>query len=317
MMNIQLITITVYFVTMQFGYIDGKLEDIDFTLPADPAFTTETLNTAKRGDSLQVYVGASKWAQRQWLGIIYPFKTPDNEFLTLYARNFNTIEFGATFYNIYKPEELLKPTEMVKGSPEFRFLPKFPQMITHLRRLVNAEKNTKDFYESLVAFGDQLGPLLLQLGDNYSPKLFPQLKKYLEGLPLNRAVTLEVRHKDWFAVAAHRDELANLLRRLNINWAMSDVKGRRDCVHMHLTTADVVIRFVGNNLHESDYTRIDAWVDRFKVWQEQGLQSIWFFVHQFDERTVPPLCDYLIKQINSKLNLQVKGPSLISRDRNV
>jgi hypothetical protein len=46
---------------------------------------------------------------------------------------------------------------------------------------------------------------------------------------------------------------------------MSDTYGRRDCVHMELTTPEATIRFAGNNLAPSDYTRLDAWVERLKV----------------------------------------------------
>jgi hypothetical protein len=74
-----------------------------------------------------------------------------------------------------------------------------------------------------------------------------------------------VRHKDWFAVEANRDNLFGLLQQLNIGTVMSDTYGRRDCVHMELTTPEATIRFAGNNLAPSDYTRLDAWVERLKV----------------------------------------------------
>ena len=296
---------------MEFGNVHGKLAGIDFALPNDPEVTTETLNAAKGGSVLQVYVGATKWAEKRWIGKIYPAKTPETEFLKEYSRNFNTIEFGPTFYNIYSPEEINRWANMAADSPGFRFCPKFPQMITHIRRLTNADESTRKFYSSLNAFGNQLGPLLLQLGENFSPKSFPQLKAYLETLPSSIKVSLEVRNKDWFAIESHRAALFNLLNQLNIAWIISDTAGRRDCVHMQLPTADAVIRFVGNNLDDTDYTRIDAWVERFKVWQGQGLQSIWFFIHQHDEAVVPELCNYLIKQLNANIGTDLKAPNLI------
>jgi len=85
-----------------------------------------------------------------------------------------------------------------------------------------------------MAFGDQLGPLFLQVGDNYTPKSFPELKAYLEHLPTDVPVFLEVRHKEWFAVPEIRDNLFNTLHELNIGAVITDASGRRDCVHMEL-----------------------------------------------------------------------------------
>jgi hypothetical protein len=47
-----------------------------------------------------------------------------------------------------------------------------------------------------MAFGEQLVPLFLQVGDNYTPKSFPDIKAYLQHLPTDVPVFVEVRHKD-------------------------------------------------------------------------------------------------------------------------
>jgi uncharacterized protein YecE (DUF72 family) len=311
---------------MEFGNVFGNYGDINFVLPNDPQETTATLLAAKSSNEFEVHVGGTKWADKSWLGTVYPPKTKSDDFLKAYSQNFNTIEFGPTFYNIYKVEELNKWKDQVTGSPDFRFLPKFPQIITHIRRFVNADESTKKFYESLTGLGNHVGPLLLQIQANISPSSFPQLKAYLESLPSNLKVAVEVRHKDWF-LDVHRTELCSLLKRLNISWAITDAPGRRDCVHMTLPTADAIIRFVGatpdenesngsetanaSKPHEIDYARIDNWVERLKVWKDQGLQSVWFFVHHQNEKFTPLMCDYFIQQLNLKLGVDVKRPTLL------
>jgi uncharacterized protein YecE (DUF72 family) len=295
---------------MEFGRVSGEeITGIDFSLPPDTAMTGRTLNGTQV--ELSIYVGASKWGEKSWLGKLYPKKTPDNALLPFYCKNFNTIEFGPTFYNIYNEAELDRWVTQVANAPDFKFCPKFPQTITHIRRLSNAEEPTAKFYQSLAAFGNHLGPLLLQLGDNFSPKNFPQLKSYLESLPSTIKVNVEVRHKDWFAVPSHRDNLFGLLAELNMGTVISDTSGRRDCVHMELTTNEAVIRFVGNDLAGSDYARMDAWVERMKVWQGRGLKTVWFFMHQNNERNVPEACIYFINQLNAKLGTSAKAPKLI------
>jgi uncharacterized protein YecE (DUF72 family) len=296
---------------MEFGSTDGSLEVIDFTLPPDTETTTKTLSTKKSEGDLTVYVGAPKWVQKGWLGKVYPNKLPDKEFLRVYAENFNTVEFSPTFYSICKPAQIKAWTDQVKDSPNFKFCPKFPQSITHVRRLSNAEQQTDQFYQSLNGFGDHLGPLLLQLGPNFSPKSFPQLRAYLETLPPSIKVSIEVRHQDWFSVKQARNDLFNLLYDLNIGSVISDTSARRDCVHMELTTTDAVIRFVGNNLDDSDYRRMDEWVQRIKHWTAMGLKNLWFFMHQNDERFVPEACVYLINQLNAAIGTSITPPKIM------
>jgi len=299
---------------MEFGHVYDTLTDIDFTLAPDTAPTKKSLNGYPTDSEFSVFVGASKWGEKSWLGKIYPKKTPDNAFLPIYCRNFNTVEFGPTFYNIYSAEELSKWVKQVADAPDFKFCPKFPQTITHIRRLTNAEEATAKFYQSLTAFGDHLGPLLLQLGDNFTPKSFSQLKTYLQELPPSIKVHVEVRHKDWFAIPTNRDNLFGLLHELNIGSIISDTAGRRDCVHMELTTNETVIRFVGNNLDVSDYTRMDAWVERLKVWKGMGLKTVWFFMHQNNERYAPEACDYFIKQLNKQFGTKVARPKFLNEN---
>jgi uncharacterized protein YecE (DUF72 family) len=297
---------------MEFGHVYDSIGDIDFSLPPDSPGTKRTLAAANRGDKLQVYIGAPKWGEKGWIGKIYPKKAPDNALLPFYSKTFNTVEFGPTFYNIYSADELTRWVQQVADSPDFKFCPKFPQNITHIRRLANAEEQTAKFYQSLSGFGNHLGPLLLQLGDNFSPKSFPQLKAYLGALPPSIKVSVEMRHKDWFAIESNRNELFQLLYDLNIGTVISDTSGRRDVVHMELTTNEAFIRFVGNDLAPSDYTRIDEWVERLKDWKAKGLKTVWFFMHQNNEKFVPKACDYLIKQLNEKLGTAIARPIFLN-----
>jgi len=297
---------------MEFGRVYDESTDIDFSLPQDTAMTLSNLHGQPTSSEFKVYVGASKWGDKTWLGKIYPNKTPDTAFLPFYCRSFNTVEFSPTFYNIYSADQIAKWVRQVADIPGFRFCPKFPQTITHIRRLTNAEEATAKFYQSLTAFGKHLGPLLLQLGENFSPKNFRQLKAYLEGLPPSIKVCVEVRHKDWFANTANRNNLFGLLHELNMGTIISDTSGRRDCVHMELTTNEAVIRFVGNNLAPSDYARLDAWVERLKIWEGLGLKTVYFFMHQNNERYVPDICEYFIKKLNNELGTMVAGPKFIN-----
>jgi uncharacterized protein YecE (DUF72 family) len=301
---------------MEFGRVPHEeLAMLDFTLPPDPELTIETLVAAKHAGQFSVRVGCAKWGRKEWLGKIYPPKTKEASFLDEYVKHFDCIELNATFYNIYGPQMIEKWKEKAASNPNFKFCPKFSQTITHIRRLKNADEITTQYYEGVMAFGESLGPLFLQVGDNFTPKSLPELKAYLEKLPRDVQVFVEVRHKDWFAVPENRQALFAMLHELNIGAVITDAAGRRDVVHMELPTPHAFIRFVGNSLDVTDYKRVDDWVTRIKHWKEMGLQSVWFFMHQHDERYSPELCDYVCEQLNKHLGLHLLRPDFIEKEK--
>lgn len=301
---------------MEFGRVNPEeLAAVDFTLPPDPELTINTLKAAKGNQSLQVHVGCAKWGRKEWIGQIYPPKTKDANFLDEYVKHFDCIELNATFYNVYGPDTIAKWKAKADSNPHFKFCPKFSQSISHIRRLKNAEDITTSYYEGIMAFGDKLGPLFLQLSDNYTPKSFPELKAYLEQLPKDVPVFVELRHKEWFAVDENRNQVFALFRDQNIGAVITDATGRRDVVHMQLPTPHAFIRFVGNGLHPTDYARVDEWIDRIKQWRQLGLQSVWFFMHQHDEQYSPKLADYVVVKLNEALGLQLQRPKFIEEQK--
>ena len=301
---------------MEFGRVSTEqLLEVDFSLPPDSDLTIKTLSAAKGSGNLQVHVGCAKWGRKEWLAKIYPPKTKEVNFLDEYVKHFDSIELNATFYQVYGPATIAKWKEKANANPYFKFCPKFSQTITHIRRLKNAEELTTSFYEGIMAFGDKLGPLFLQLSDNFTPKSLPELTAYLEHLPGDIPVFLELRHKDWFGVRETREAVFSMMHSLGIGAVITDASGRRDCVHMNLPTPHAFIRFVGNSLDRTDYLRVDEWVTRIKQWRDMGLQSLWFFMHQHDERYSPELADYVVEKLNGALGLQLQRPQFMDKDK--
>jgi len=141
---------------MEFGNVpQEELANIDFTLPDDHPMTNSTLHSVARASALKVYVGCTTWTQKPWIGKLYPPGTKDSGYGSEYARQFNTIEFGPTFYAIPKTEDVQsKWISKISVNPEFKFCLRFPSVISHIRRLKNAESLTNQFFDSLSGFGD-------------------------------------------------------------------------------------------------------------------------------------------------------------------
>ena len=297
---------------MKFGQLPPEeLEKIDFQLPAEPVGNAAVLKTAKKDPAApRLYVGCAKWGRKEWVGKLYPKGTPERAFLDEYVRHYNAIELNATHYKIYSPAAIRKWADKA-GHRDFRFCPKLPQSISHYSSFINTRAQTDAFLEGIQAFGQHLGPIFIQVPESYSPSRAAALFAYLESLPRDLQFFLEVRHPAWFNDKAAGEMLWKKLRELGIGAVITDAAGRRDCAHMHLTVRSTFIRFVGNSLHATDYTRVDEWVDRIALWLREGLGELYFFMHMHDETYSPELTVYLIERLNRKCGLNLPRPRLI------
>lgn len=298
---------------MDFGKVEPEqISNIDFKLPPDTDLTKSTFAHNRKNINLTAYVGCAKWGRKEWVGLIYPEKTKEARFLDEYVKHFNSIELNAVFYNMPPESQILSWREKAEqGGGDFKFCPKFTRSISHLKRLKNAEELTTTYLNNISAFGNYLGPAFLQLSDNFGPKNFDILQRYLEELPVDFNVFVELRHSEWYSDQGARKAVFELFKKLNKGSVITDATGRRDCVHMELPTKHAFIRFVGNGLHATDFTRIDEWSQRLKQWKESGLESIYFFLHQHDEKDTPILADYTIQKFNQYLDLKLKQPEII------
>ena len=298
---------------MEFGRVpENELENIDFSLPAEPAFNKKVLK-GKPAKDPKVYLGCAKWGRSEWVGKIYPPKTKEKDFLQHYVEHYNSIELNATHYKIYGPVGISKWKEKANGK-DFKFCPKMYQGVTHRGSLKGKDFITTEYFRGIVAFGEHLGPIFVQVSDTFSPKRKDELFSYLKSLPTDLQFFLEVRHPDWFAKENIRDELFNTLREMKMGAVVTDTSGRRDCAYMHLPISKAFIRYVGNGLHKTDFSRSDVWVKRIKYWLDNGLQELYFFVHMHDEATSPELTVYLVDKLNKECGLNLIKPKFIDKN---
>ena len=295
---------------MEFGRVPlADLNNIDFSLPPDPLFNKKILK-GKRASKPKVYVGCAKWGRVEWVGKIYPLKTKEKNFLDQYVQHYNSVELNVTHYKVYGPRGIQKWAAKANGK-DFVFCPKMFQGVTHRGNLNEKGFFLNEFLRGIVAFEEHLGPIFVQLSDTFSPKRKDELFDFLKSLPADLQFFVEVRHPDWFGKQETRDELSATLKELNIGAVITDTAGRRDCAHMYLTIPKSFIRYVGNNLHPTDLTRIDDWVNRMKRWLDDGLQELYVFVHMDDEGTSPDLTVYLVDKLNEVCGLSLQKPKFI------
>ncbi|WP_293917837.1 MULTISPECIES: DUF72 domain-containing protein [unclassified Sphingobacterium] len=286
---------------MKFGQVNNP-EDIDFSLPSTPPETLEVLSKGDNSKPFEVYIGCAKWNKTDLKGF-YPRGTKDE--LAYYSTQFNSIELNATFYNSPSKEQV--ETWKEKTPADFKFFPKIPQSISHYSRLLNTSEKVTAFTDAVALFEEKLGMVFLQMIDNFKPKDFQRLEDFVREFPKGIPLAVEVRNAEWFSDPEVREKLYKTLQQYQVSNVLVDTAGRRDMLHMRMTTPTAFIRYVGAN-HSSDYSRLDEWIEVIKKWRSAGLEKLYFFIHQNIEVESPLLANHFIKKLNDAFDLDIRSP---------
>jgi uncharacterized protein YecE (DUF72 family) len=291
--------------SMKFGQVDDP-EQVDFAIPPDHVETAKVLKKASKSHNLEVYVGCAKWNKKD-LKNFFPKGVKDE--LAYYSTHFNCIELNATFYRLFPPEIFDKWYATV---PEkFRFYPKLEQSISHFQRLKDVNELVEQNVANMLHLREKLGMPFLQLHDNFGPKDFDRVVTFVENWTYEVPLAIEFRHTGWHNDAAISSQLYSLLESRSITNVLVDTAGRRDLMHMRLTTPTAFVRWVGANEPQSDRSRLDEWIGRISQWKKAGLQKLFFFVHQNDEQESPALAAHFIARLNKKIGTSLPIPKTL------
>ncbi|MFN4084997.1 MAG: DUF72 domain-containing protein [Spirosomataceae bacterium] len=283
---------------MDFGRVES-LDTISFDLPEGwHALSSNPV------DDFQVKVGLPIWANPAWHGKIYSATDKEGQGLKAYAQLYQTIELNVTHYQIPSQDRWKQWDDATPDS--FSFCSKFPQKISHEQALLGTQSLTQAFVDYLRGLGKKAGPSFLQLPPTFGPRLQDRLWHYLQDWPKDLAIQVEFRHPDWFNDPKTWQKTCELLQEKKVGLVCSDVPGRRDVVHASITHDTLFLRFVGHELHPTDFTRTDAWIqDKIMYWRGLGLKNAFIFIHCGDNTLAPELANYWIKNLNRLLALDL------------
>lgn len=185
----------------------------------------------------RLYVGTMGWSYDFWVGNFYSADIDKTEYLTEYARHFDSVEVDSTFYRI--PSEKTVKRWFDQTPSGFLFSTKFPRIITHKKMLIDCQQETNAFLRSLSGLGDKLGPLLLQFPSTFSMKRARSLEDFLMGVPTEYQIAVEVRNKEFL-----NEEFFSLLKRRSAAFVWVDSEAMSE---VEVVTADFVyIRWKGD-----------------------------------------------------------------------
>lgn len=294
---------------MKFGKLTD-IEEVDFMLPPDHPKTAQVLQV--QGDAstqLQFYIGCTGWSMKEWVGKVYPVGTKAKDYLKHYAKQFNTIELNTTHYRI--PSKATVEKWYTESTKDFKFCPKIPQTISHSKNLGIASGRILEFCEAIQGLEEKLGCCFMQFPPYFGKDRLGQVRQFIHHFPNHIPLAMEFRHESWYNSPEDQEALFQLLAEHGIATVITDVAGRRDVLHMCLTKSTAMVRFVGNGLHPTDYTRITDWITRIKKWQTQGVSEIYFFPHEPDNLLAPDLADFLANELKAQSTIATRGPEFI------
>lgn len=288
------------------------IDHVDFSLPPDHPYTAGVLG-GKAAPNPDIRIGCPVWADKGFTGRIYPEDAREKDFLRYYAAQFNCIELNVTHYKIPVPAMIRRWLEMTGDG--FLFCPKVPQVISHARNLNEMQGLMKEFIAAIHSFGSRLGTSFMQLPPHFGTDRLKELLVFLDAIPQPVKLSLELRHESWFGNRKAADALYSALMEFNYGLVITDVAGRRDVLHQCLTNKTAMIRSVSNNLHPTDFSRLNDWAARCAHWLANGLEELYFFIHTPDKGLCPELANHFITQLNRQAGLQI--PLVTIRQKNV
>ncbi|HTR03401.1 MAG TPA: DUF72 domain-containing protein [Thermoanaerobaculia bacterium] len=144
---------------------------------------------------MRVLAGTSGFSYKEWKGSFYPEDLAAEKMLASYAERLPAVEINNTFYRMPKPK--LLESWAAEVAPEFRFVLKASQKITHFKRLKEAGAEVEYFFSVAATLGERLGPALFQLPPNLKKDL-PRLTTFLATVPAGARAAFEFRHASWF-----------------------------------------------------------------------------------------------------------------------
>jgi uncharacterized protein YecE (DUF72 family) len=225
----------------------------------------------------EVWLGTSGWDYPEWVGRVYP-RSASSDHLKFYANLFPIVEVNSTFYRLPPPARAASWAHRTPAG--FRFAAKFPQEITHERRLVDIDDPLNRFLEVLAPLrtAGKFAAALLQLPPSlgFEPVT---VRKFYERLPADLPVAVEFREPSWLS-----PESMDLLREFRLAYVVVDEPMLP--IRLEITAPFAYVRWHGHGRPVwYDYTyapdELSGWVPRVQALAERTEKVYGFFNNHF------------------------------------
>ncbi len=251
-------------------------------------------------EASSIRLGLKSWASEKLRGTIYDEKSPEGDFLTLYAKQFDTVELHATFYENPTPYDVMRLKKKVEGvNPNFRFCPILPRVISHESLLNPKTRDFNRFLYALENFEEHLGSVILQLPESFTSSGLGTLKNFLHCWPREIPLLIDFRHRSWFD---HKGIYDPLLKN-NVGLFITDDIGLEKNFERFITGESLGVRFIGRSKLETDDQRLALWVYRMNEFGAMGIKNSYFFLYEQQE-----MCLGILQKMAGSIGGRIRVP---------
>ncbi|TVR15699.1 MAG: DUF72 domain-containing protein [Balneolaceae bacterium] len=264
------------------------------------------------------HIGLTQWGFKEWTNTFFSRDAKPDQFLQQYASVFNSVEGNTTFYRVPTAETVLKWGDQVPDN--FKFCFKFPQRITHYKRLKDVHDDVLSFLELFNPIRTKLGPFHIQLSSQYSFNEFDKLETLIELLPNHFTYALELRHPDYFDKSKKEHHLTSLLKSYGINRVVFDTrklhsitmgdasikeaqrKKPKTPIRFHSTGVHPFIRFVGANDILNNEAYLKEWAIIIADWIKDSKHP-YIFIHAPNTLHAPMLARFFHEELSKLIDV--------------
>ena len=163
---------------------------------------------------------------------------------------------------------------------------------------------------SIYQLDEFLGISFIQFPPHFKIDKIEKLDRFLKKLPHDLSFAVELRYESWFSNDKVKSEWFDLFSRYNITPVITDTSGRRDVLHQIVTNDKIFVRFTGNNLHATDYKRIDDWIQKITDWLSSGISEFYFFLHEPTKHLCADIAIYMAEKLKKSVKIDIQKPHI-------
>src|SRR5574341_1808867 len=187
----------------------------------------------------EIHVGTQSWTSPALKATLYPPGARPSDYLKILSQTLSdTVEADGTFYTMPTKDTV---SRWYAATPsDFVFAAKMNKIVTHEKRLINADSETVEFLTNIRFLRQKLGVVVLQFPQDYHSGYFVPLEKYLSKLPADIRFAVEIRHNSWMT-----PRFTDMLKERRVALVLSDSWSVNHADQ--LTTDFCYIRLNGDN----------------------------------------------------------------------
>lgn len=221
-------------------------------------------------DKSKLHIGTSGWHYKHWIGEYYPDNTKPADMLSIYLKDFSTVEINNSFYRL--PERKTFENWAAAVPDNFIFAVKASRYITHIRKLSEGKLGLEKLQERITPLKNKAGPLLFQLPPGWAYN-GERLSEFLDALPQGYRYAFEFRNHSWY-----NQEAYSMLSKRQAAFVIYELEGH---ISPEVLTADFAyLRLHGpGGKYQGSYDEdtLKRWLEKFAKWSDNGIYEVYCY----------------------------------------